>query len=280
MRNTSFGIIIVGLMLLLDFYVFQALKLVTSSASEKMRSIIYISYWTLSIVTLLLFILMPYLNLDSYSKGLRTILFTVIIALFFAKFTTSVFLLIDDIRRMFQWLAGKIMFTNSEGEGLQEGEGITRSHFLSWLGLATGGGILGTLIYGFTNKYDYQVQQVKLSYNNLPPSFKGLNIVQLSDIHSGSFQNKAAVQKGIKKVLDLKPDLILFTGDLVNNRADEMKNYIEIFSQLQAPLGVYSILGNHDYGDYDTWKSAEAKRENLQRVKKHTCPNGMAIANE
>lgn len=99
-----------------------------------------------------------------------------------------------------------------------------------------------------------------LSFPNLPEAFKGFKMIQLSDIHSGSFTNKAAVNRGIDMILKENADLILFTGDLVNNMAVEMKEYIDTFSRLKAPMGVYSTLGNHDYGDYHSWSSAEEKR--------------------
>jgi predicted MPP superfamily phosphohydrolase len=148
-----------------------------------------------------------------------------------------------------------------------ENEGITRSVFLSWLGLGIGGGLYTSLLYGFSNKYNYKVKRVSLKYPNLPPAFRGIRIAQLSDIHSGSFTDKTAVSKGVEKVLSLRPDLILFTGDLVNNTADEMNNYKDLFSQLKAPLGVYSILGNHDYGDYVAWPDPGAKKKNLDHLK-------------
>src|SRR5690606_6355182 len=98
--------------------------------------------------------------------------------------------------------------------------------------------------------------------------FKGLKIVQISDVHSGSFMDKPAVRKGIEKILKENADLIVFTGDLVNDRADELLNYIDVFNHLKAPMGVYSILGNHDYGDYAAWPSDEEKMDNLNRLKK------------
>ena len=122
-------------------------------------------------------------------------------------------------------------------------------------------------MFGFKNKYNYQVKKIKLKFDNLPLAFKGLKIVQISDIHSGSFQDKMAVEAGIKKVLQQNADLILFTGDLVNDRHDEMLDYIDIFSTVKAPMGVYSTLGNHDYGDYVSWDSDEAKKENLDKLK-------------
>jgi uncharacterized protein len=108
---------------------------------------------------------------------------------------------------------------------------------------------------------------MKLGYANLPASFRGLKIVQLSDIHCGSFNNKQAVIKGVQKVMKEKPDLILFTGDLVNNKADEMDDYMDVFDKLKAPLGIYAVLGNHDYGDYVTWDLDADKKANLEKLK-------------
>ena len=267
MRNSPFWLIIIGLMLLLDFYVFQAIKTVSQFAVHKTRLVIFITYWVISVAALLVFILLPFLNLDNFSRGLRSTVFALIVAIFFAKLAAAVFLLVDDIRRGVQWVAGKLFFSNTEGEQLQENETISRSVFLSWVGMAAGGGILGSLVYGFSNKYDYHVRRLPLQFNSLPQAFKNLRIVQISDIHCGSFSNKQAVQKGVEKVLKLDPDLILFTGDLVNNKAEEMHNYMDVFNQLKAPMGVYSTLGNHDYGDYEQWESLTKKVENLERLK-------------
>lgn len=151
---------------------------------------------------------------------------------------------------------------------MNEDNAIPRSTFLSWVGLGLGGGLFGTLLYGFSNKYNYQVKKVKLAFANLPAAFRGMKIVHISDIHSGSFQNKAAVNRGVDLILQQNPDLVLFTGDLVNDRADEMKDYMDVFNRLKAPMGVFSTLGNHDYGDYVSWPSQQAKEENLERLKK------------
>jgi predicted MPP superfamily phosphohydrolase len=138
---------------------------------------------------------------------------------------------------------------------------------MSWLGLAIGSGLFGTLLYGFGNKYKYKLEKVKLHFENLPLAFKGLKIVHISDIHSGSLQDKQAVEKGVHKIMQQKPDLILFTGDLVNNEAVEMDELASVFSTLNAPMGVFSILGNHDYGDYKQWGSAAKKSTNLSNLK-------------
>lgn len=265
MRSSPIWFILAGFMILLDLYVFQIIKTV-SGGSPKAKSIIFTSYWVISIAAIIILFILPLLHLDNFSKGVRSTVFAIIIGLFLAKLIAAVFFLVDDIRRGIQWLVGKVFFRNTEGEGMEEGK-ISRSIFLSWLGLAVGGTLFSSLLYGFSNKYNYKVKKIKLSYPNLPASFKGLRVVQISDIHSGSFANKPAVQKGVDMLLQLKPDLILFTGDLVNNKSDEMQDYMDVFSQVKAPMGVFSTLGNHDYGDYTSWPSKEAKKQNLEHLK-------------
>lgn len=266
MRSSPVWLILAGLMILLDLYVFQIVKAVSQSGGARTKSIIFTSYWIISIMALVILFILPLLNLDNYSKGVRSTVFAVIIGLFLAKLIASVFFLVDDIRRGIQWLVGKLFFRNTEGEQIDDAR-ISRSIFLSWLGIAVGGGLYASLIYGFSNKYNYHIKKMALSFPNLPPSFKGLRIVQVSDIHSGSFTNKKAVEKGVEKLMQLKPDLILFTGDLVNNESDEMMDYMDVFNQLKAPMGVFSILGNHDYGDYKSWPNLQAKQQNLERLK-------------
>lgn len=264
MRSSPTWFILAGIMLLLDFYVFQIIKTVSQAAGPKTRSIIFVSYWFISVLALVILFLLPLF--ENFPRSVRSVAFAIIIGLFLSKLIASVLFLVDDIRRGIQWLSGKLFFNNTEGEEI-ESAGMSRSLFLSWAGLALGGGLFSSLIYGFSNKYNYKIKRVRLHYPNLPQAFKGLKVAQVSDIHSGSFTNKAAVQKGVEKVLSLNPDLILFTGDLVNNKAEEMTDYIDVFNQFKAPMGVYSILGNHDYGDYVNWPDLQAKRKNLERVK-------------
>jgi len=280
MRNPAFVWLILVIMLVLDLYVFQAVKIVSNGASAKTRQVIYIAYWTLSAATVILLLLMPYTNYEKWPRAVRTYLFATILGLFFAKVISVVFFLIDDIRRVVQWASGKIFFRNTEAEGFGA-EGISRSVFLSWLGIGAGSTLFGTLVYGFSNKYNYQVKHIKLAYDNLPASFKGLKIVHISDIHSGSFTDKQAVNRGIDKILKENADIILFTGDIVNDRAVEMEHYMDVFSRLKAPMGVYSTLGNHDYGDYVHWESDAAKKANLEDLKKvHAALGWRLLMNE
>jgi predicted MPP superfamily phosphohydrolase len=268
MRSPLGVIIFLTFMTLLDLYVFQAVKAVAQSTSPKTKAIIYGIYWGITILAVAGFLLFVYSGPDLLGKKIRTYLFAMIIGLFLAKLTALVFFIVDDLRRGIQWIAGKLFFNNTETASLGD-DGISRSAFLSWLGIAAGGTLFGSLLYGFTNKYNYNVIRQKVKSPNLPVAFKGLKIVHISDIHSGSFLDIKAVEKGIDLVMAQQPDLILFTGDLVNDKATEMDPYKEIFARLKAPMGVYSTLGNHDYGDYVQWPNEGiSKEENLENLKK------------
>ena len=266
MRTPLGAFIFIIVMLLLDAYVFQAVKAVSYSASPKTKSIIIFIYWTISIIVVIGFMLFVFTGPDFLPKKVRTYLFATVIGLFLAKFLAIVFFLVDDIRRLIQLIAGKLFFKNTEGEIISEG-GISRSVFLSWLGLATGSTLFGSLIYGFSNKYNYQVKRISLQFDNLPSSFKGLKIIHFSDVHSGSFTNKEAVIHGVEKIIAEKADLIIFSGDLVNDKATEMEDYMDVFNRIKAPMGVYSTFGNHDYGDYVNWpQNGITKEQNLKNL--------------
>jgi len=254
-------------MLLLDLYVFQVIKALASGASEKTRLIIYSVYWTLSISAVAFLLFLPYFNTDTWPKTFRNYLFATFVGLFVAKLLAAIFFVVDDARRGITWVLSKIFPETDTETNTNAAWNLSRSAFLSWLGIGFGGSFLGTFIYGFSNKYNYRTKRIQLTYHNLPAGFKGLKIVHISDIHSGSFGNKEAVQKGVDMVLKENADIILFTGDLVNDHAEEMRDYKDVFSKLKATMGVFSTLGNHDYGDYVSWDSPLAKKQNLETLK-------------
>jgi predicted MPP superfamily phosphohydrolase len=268
MRSATSWWIIALIIFLLDLYVFQALKTVSQQGSDRGRQAIYVTYWLVSFFTIATMLSFPYLQFLQTSKIFRNYVFAILIGLFLAKLIGSLFFVADDIRRGALVLMNKIFPLSGAQYMGPEGQGIPRSTFLSWLGLGLGGTLFGTLLFGFGNKYNYQVKKIKLSFKNLPGAFKGMRMVHISDIHSGSFQDIRAVNKGIDLILKQQPDLIVFTGDLVNDRATEMDPYQNSFGRLTAPLGVFSTLGNHDYGDYVQWPTAQAKIDNLEALKK------------
>lgn len=267
MRNRSGWWSIILIMVLLDLYVFQVIKALASGASEKTRLIIYSVYWTLSISAVACLLFLPYFNTDTWPKTFRNYLFATFVGLFVAKLLAAIFFVVDDARRGITWVLSKIFPETDTETNTNAAWNLSRSAFLSWLGIGFGGSFLGTFIYGFSNKYNYRTKRIQLTYHNLPAGFKGLKIVHISDIHSGSFGNKEAVQKGVDMVLKENADIILFTGDLVNDHAGEMRDYKDVFSKVKATMGVFSTLGNHDYGDYVSWDSPLAKKQNLETLK-------------
>jgi len=267
-RNMVPILLFIVILFFLDLYIYQAVKTVVADFKPATRQIVFIVYWVVSAATLATIMAVPWLRNQPDSPALRMYPLAIMLGILIAKLLSVSFFVVDDLRRAIQWVYQYFSSPASPaGVAARSGETISRSTFLSWLGLGVGGSIFGTLLYGFKNQYNYQVRNVKLAFNNLPAAFRGLKIAHISDIHSGSFMDKAEVLKGIETINNLSPDVILFTGDLVNDRAHEMEPYTGIFSQLSAPMGVYSTLGNHDYGDYAQWNSKEEKEQNLEKLK-------------
>jgi len=263
MRSWRYIWIVPIVALVLDLYVFQAIKAISQGASPRMRSAIHTGYWAVSILAVLVLCFLPYLyRRITWFQGYA---FFIVIGFYLAKILVSLFLLLDDVRRVLQWIAGRLLARAGPAVPVP-GDGVSRSVFMSWLGLGVGAGLYASLLHGFSNKYRYRIRRVRLAYDNLPASFRGFKILQLSDIHSGSLKNPVAVRRGVDMALAEKPDIILFTGDLVNDIALEVGEYQAIFGCLDAPMGVYSTLGNHDYGDYTWWENAEAKKANLDHL--------------
>ncbi|WP_064966822.1 metallophosphoesterase [Tenacibaculum ovolyticum] len=143
-----------------------------------------------------------------------------------------------------------------------------RRSFVAKLALGIAAIPFASLLYGiFKGKYNYKVIKYQLSFKDLPEAFDGFTITQVTDIHSGSFTNKEEITYGVDLINEQKSDMILFTGDLVNNFAHEMDDWVDVFKKLDAPIGKYSILGNHDYGDYSKWKNEKDKVANFKAIK-------------
>ncbi len=255
-RMITFRLFLLLLLLLLDVYIFFVLKAVTHNWNTLYKNLLLIFHVALSLITFLLLF-----SFQEFETPFRNYIFSLLIAIIIGKVIMGLFFITDDIRRGIVWSGRQI------GNSSSEGTKISRSTFISWLGIVMGSAFIGSIIYGFSNKYDYKIHRHTMRFPNLPQSFKGLKILQISDVHMGSLENKEAVSKGIDMILNEKPDLILFTGDLVNDQSAELNAYKNIFSRLKAPLGVYSVLGNHDYGDYHVWDSEEDKKLNLQTLK-------------
>ena len=267
-RFWFFGTLFI-ILIAIDIYAFQAVKSISNGYASFTKKIIYTTYW--------LFTLVLFLSITSYligwyellSKTLQTFIRAGLFIIYFSKIFLVCFVIIDDIIRLFTWSYQKISLLFNQGETISSsGNKITRSDFLMKTGIIVASIPLTAMTWGIASgAYDYRIRKRTISLPNLPKAFDGIRIVQLSDIHSGSFYNKKAVMGGIEMAMNEKPDIIFFTGDLVNNDSHEVEDYINVFDKVKAPLGVYSILGNHDYGDYKQWSSPKAKIKNLEDLK-------------
>jgi len=259
---------------LLDLYAWQAFKTLIRDLSSRTKSIIFYTYWSVSIFFVILVILRPFFHVEQTGNPVFGVIQAFGFILIFSKLVIAVPLFLEDIFRFFEWIVG--LFSHKESEQLFH----SRRKFISITGIGLGSLPFAGLTYGILKgAHDYKVRNVKLDFATLPKSFDGIKIVQISDIHAGSFWDRDAVIEGIEKIKNLNADLILFTGDLVNSKSDEMDNWKDLFSTLSAPFGIYSILGNHDYGDYIHWQSVDAKEANLVRLKQIQAEMGWQMLN-
>ncbi len=247
--------------LLIDYYFFQAVLVVSKNWSPGWKLGARLGFWVPTFLCFASVLWWAVGNPYYFTATTRSFIITGVIATYFSKILGILVLFIDDFQRAIRWV---IQFF-SKGSDPLPGPGIPRSEFLSKVALATTVVPFTAFAYGIiSGAHDYRVKKVTVKLKNLPKSFDGLRIGQLSDIHSGSFWNKTAVKGGVEMMMREKPDVIFFTGDLVNNETTEVKEYVPIFEKLKAPLGVFSITGNHDYGDYKQWASQEEKQRNFK----------------
>lgn len=272
-------LIFVLFILVVEYYSFVALKSVLRNTSHGFQSAIYIFYGLLTLSVLWSFYVMPHWFRTTWPSLTLKYTVNILIGVFLGKVLIAVLLLLTDlimiIPNLFSFL---FSFKNHPVGNPPEGSRfISRFTFISQSAFFLGALLTSGLAYGMTNRYSYKIRRLQILLKDLPEEFKGLKIAQISDIHSGSFDDPEAVSKGILSIMQEKPDLILFTGDLVNNKAEEIVPYMDLFKALKAPLGVYSVLGNHDYGDYVSWPSDDAKKDNLDRLKQHHAEMGWRL---
>jgi predicted MPP superfamily phosphohydrolase len=250
------------LFLLIDYYVFQAILVVSKGWSPVWKSVIRYGFWVPTVLGILAASWWAVGDPYKVSAQTRTLIFTGLVGVYFSKLFAVAVLFVDDLQRGVKWVAN-FFYKGSSGE--LPGVSIPRSEFLTKTALIAASIPFGTMAYGIlSGAHDYRVRRKTVYLPDLPKAFDGMKIGQLSDIHAGSFFNKTAVMGGVEMMLKEKPDVIFFTGDLVNNQAEEVKEYIDVFNKLKAPLGIYSVTGNHDYGDYHQWKSVAEKRANFK----------------
>jgi predicted MPP superfamily phosphohydrolase len=268
-RFLTIFLILIALSLLFDVYAYYGLKTIASGwKSALFRRILLYGYLGVSVGLVLLLVL----GIGSFStpQGMRPF-HEWVLSLFLALLITKLFFVLV----LFLWDSGRFFYALGNwlfGPRRVAGQPFmpARRQFMVDTALVVAAVPFGAFLYAMLKgKYDYRVHRETLYFDDLPEAFDGFTITQISDIHSGSFDHLAAVQRGIRLAQEQKSDLFVFTGDLVNNVAWEIEPYLEDFSQLRAPYGQFSILGNHDYGDYIKWDSIEEKDANLEKLKVH-----------
>ena len=256
MPRWIFPLMIVSLLILvLEYYMFQAFKTVSKNK--------YIAYGSLlasmAAYVNFFYIMITYDRSNGQTKEFQWAVGFLLIALI-PKVIVFLLLFGEDVVR---WIKKGICFFSKTTETSNVG----RRKFISQLALGMASIPFISIIYGIVKgKHNFKVLKYELPFDDLPEAFDGFTITQITDIHSGSLDNKEKIEYAIDLINEQKSDMVLFTGDIVNNFAKEMDPWIASFKKINASVGKYSILGNHDYGDYSSWKSEEDKKANFKAV--------------
>jgi len=246
-----FVLVFAVIVLLMDIYFYRAVKHIFRNKKQLTVKIVRYSYWTTTILVLLFLTIasLYFITKTTPPKFARTYLMGFVFIITLCKIAGSLFLLLFDLFKAILFLINKTLYRKVEPS--KSKNAISRAAFLKKAAFFTAAIPFGTMLYGvLKSAFDYTIHRQKLTIANLPSSFKGLKIVQLSDIHSGSFISDNPLKEVVELVNKEKPDLIFFTGDLVNEIAEEALPFMNVLKNLKAKYGVFSILGNHDYGDY------------------------------
>lgn len=252
-------LIIFFILALVEIYSFQAIKTITKSKP------VLLVYLVIS-VSAILFIIYQFTKFDRSVGQTKMTMLTLglLLLVLIPKLILTFFMLLEDVFRVFSGIITHFVGDRDNGDFLPE-----RRKFVSQIALAIAAIPFTSLLYGMTKgKYNFKVIHQPLFYPDLPEDFDGFKITQISDVHSGSFDNEEKIRYAIDLINQQESDLMLFTGDIVNTHAKEMHPWIDIFKGIkQYTYGKYSVLGNHDYGEYVTWPSQKDKDENFQAIK-------------
>lgn len=250
------------LLILIDIYIYTSVHRTTRSFTPFLRNFVRVGIW--GITALAIAAVVWYSATDPYYKAMsihQWIIISVVI-IYCSKLLTIFIIFIDDIQINIRRF---IRFLKVRAKKKIPGKAITRSEFFDKVAIAAGVVPFASMVTGIlSGATDYRVLRKTIYLPNLPKSFDGIRIGQISDIHAGTFFNKTAVKGGVEMLMNERADVIFFTGDLVNYQTNEVNDYINIFDKVRAPLGVFSTTGNHDYGNYRKWSGEDAKRKNFR----------------
>ncbi|MDP2236494.1 MAG: metallophosphoesterase [Bacteroidales bacterium] len=254
------------ILLLIDYYVWGLFKKKVFTYHKLIKSATVLLYWLPFLMLLGTTIATYYIGTKSWNPLLRNIIFGGIFSFYVAKVLMAIVLGIADLikagKRVVHLFKKDETFTEEEDTGK-----ITRAKFMERIAFVTGGLVVTTMFAGmFRWVHDFDIKDLFIKIKDLPGAFEGYKVVQISDLHLGTWSNIEPLKEAIQLINDINPDLIVFTGDLVNYTTDEAIRFKEVLSGLQAKDGVFAILGNHDYGDYVNWPSKPEKQKNMEAL--------------
>ena len=271
MRSNPFVFILIfsAIILIIDFYAYRGVRKLVVNYSPFIRRVIRYLFWIVPAVLILELILFAVFYSSIPPSDFLVYFHTIsgtFILFYIPKLIFIIFNLLDDLVILFKRLIKKEGYTKQDTKS--GGKPITRGQFLNRVGIVIAGIPFVSIAYGIKwGRFNYTLRENKLSFPNLPSDFEGFRIVQISDFHIGSFaNNRDEVNEAIDFINEQKGDLLLFTGDFVNNVSTEIDGFMDILNRLETKYGKYSILGNHDYGEYIPWKTEEDKNNNLKRI--------------
>ncbi len=261
----AFAVII----LIIDIYFYRVIRYIVRKNKYSTQKIVKYIYWLTSalIISFLCLAISYFIRGEAPPRFARTYLMGFVFVITISKLLGVTFLVLYDVFRSILFLINKTIYRKVEPS--KSKNAISRAEFLKKAAFISAALPFGTLMYGMLKSaFDYTIHRQKININNLPESFKGLKIAQISDIHSGSFISDTPLKTAVELINKEQPDLVFFTGDLVNEISEEALPFIDVLKNISAPLGVFSILGNHDYGDYFYEKDdIENKKHNYDLMK-------------
>jgi predicted MPP superfamily phosphohydrolase len=264
-----FLMFVIAFLLLIDVYAFRGVRILTSRLDQGWRVFLHILYWLVPLLILLLIGLIS-LHFRVYvtTQKFRILYFLIgfFVLFYVPKLVFIAFQLGTDIIRFAGWILAKL--SSPQTKLAETASVMSRSEFLTKIGIVVSFIPFLSVIHGITKgRFNYQIKNFKLYFENLPPAFNGFRLLHISDWHIGSFLGQYDKVVEVVKLINVqKADLILFTGDIVNNVAEELREFIPALREMKSKYGVYSILGNHDYGDYIPWESEDAHKHNMNRL--------------
>ncbi len=275
MRSPTTLVIFLVVVLLAEYYGYQAVRTLTQHWLPGPRRGLALGYWLLTLAVWGLAIWAGATR-QTGSAVAKSYLMSLPLLFLAAKLVIFIPLLLEDLTRLGRWAVGAI--ARPAGTG---GTAIPRSEFIARLALGLGAVPFVALLWGMVRgATDYKVRRVTLRFSNLPAAFDGFKVLQISDLHTGSFNSTEPLRRAVGIINAQKADLVLMTGDLVNNRATEVEPHIPALQGIKSDYPIFSSLGNHDYGDYVQWDSAAAKRENLERLMRNHAQIGWTLLND